>query len=720
MSFDPDKYIAAKTKTREFDPDKYILSKSSEIPSPRSDMPKWGTENPRLYGVARAARDIVGPTAEMLGSIGGGIAGGAAGTVASPSVVINPVTGAVAGSALGYGIVKSALDVADELLGLKAPAQTISDAAMRGVENTATGAAYELAGRGIGKVLQKGAELTGIDKVLQKGAELTGKGVSRTAGAIMDMADLPKQKAAKLARDAAGDKLPIIQQALRQAPQDVTAAQAIAYQIDPLTGKAVIYAPETQALLRAIEETKPSIFGDIARKQDAVTRNMLAEIARSPTQAGSITERIAQKEALNKLTTPIREAELSAANTAGAKLTELEAKSAQKQASMIRALQDQSQLATESAQRTAVAAKGEPGFLTQGDRAAEYADAANVMRLVKGQRQLEKEFIDYQIQSLAAHGLKPLESGPIITEIRSVLFDPKYAANDVVMASVENVALELAKWTSKGGIIDANALYAIRKNAVNAAIAKIRPGLDQTAQKEAASKVLSKIKPIIDNAIVAAGGTEWRTYLDLHEAGMRELSKTKLGAEAMKLYSSSPQKFLDLVENNSPKTIQKIFGADTYDIVKAMGEETASRLQAAGQQIRRVKDINAQASEGQKELDLLLKDHFVRHQLPNMLNVTTTAINKILRILTNKLGKKTMDVLTRSALDAKSFDELLNTLPASERNSILKTLKDPKLFAESIKPTEAVRGGLAAGVGSYVNNQDNKLSTVSGKNKLME
>ena len=224
----------------------------------------------------------------------------------------------------------------------------------------------------------------------------------------------------------------------------------------------------------------------------------------------------------------------------------------------------------------------------------------------------------------------------------------------------------------------------------------------------------------------AAGGTGWRNYLETHSAGMKELGKTKLGAEAMKLYSSSPQKFLDLVENNSPKTIQKIFGADTYDLVKAMGDETAARLQAAGQQIRRAKDIEVQATEGQKAFDSLLKDHFFKFQLPNMLNVATTSINKVLDILTGKIGKKTMDVLTTAAKDAKSFDDLLNTVPATERSKILKTLKDPKTFEAAAQRVEKIlpkstRGGVAIGIDSAAGGAGmNSLAPSDNRNALAE
>lgn len=689
MPFDPDKYLRESNSGGGFDPDSYLSGSSSVIET----KPNWAKEYPRLYDIAKKTRDVSGPTIEMLGSIGGGLIGTASGAIASPTVVINPITGAVAGSALGYGIAKSALDAADELLGTKKPAMTASEAVTRGANNLATGAMYEMGG-------QIGGNL------LQKGLQLTGKAISKGVGNIADLGQIPEQKAAELARAAAGSKLQQIKNALREAPDGVTAAQAIASKIDPVTKTAVINSPETQSLLRMGEEASPAFFSDVRRSQDAAIRNMLSDIAGGSSQSESIAYRAAEKNALNKLTTPMREAELSAANTAGKKLAELGEKSVNKQEAMVKALQNQWKMETEAAK----IAKN----LGDSSKNNGFSEAADVFRRVKGQNQIEKDFIDYQLKSLEAHGLRPLESAPIVNNIRQVLNDPSYAGNDIARGAADNIAEEISKWTNRGGVIDATALDAIRKNAVNATIAKLRPGMDQAAQKEAAAGVLSKIKPVIDDAIESAGGTGWRNYLETYSAGMNELNKTKLGAEAMRLYTSSPQKFLDLVENNSPKTLQKIFGPDNYDLARAMGDEVAIRLKNAGNQIRTAKDIEIQSKEGQKALESLMKDRFFKFQLPDNQHAPTTLINKLLDMVTGKIGEKTMKVVADSAKSAKSFDDLLNTLPSSERNKILRVLNDPeviKKYNDLILPNKYM-GGVTAGINSAadVNNNVNSLT----------
>ena len=106
-----------------------------------AELPAFAKNNPNLYANLVSMRQTLGPTVEMLGGVGGGILGTAAGTVASPTVVINPVTGGVAGSALGYTTAKELLNKADVALGL-APKETVGQATGRAAGNLAEGAAY--------------------------------------------------------------------------------------------------------------------------------------------------------------------------------------------------------------------------------------------------------------------------------------------------------------------------------------------------------------------------------------------------------------------------------------------------------------------------------------------------------------------------------------------------------------------------------------------------
>ena len=223
-----------------------------------AELPRFAKENPNLYAGLVKARQIAGPTIEMLGGVGGGIVGAGAGTVASPSVVINPVTGAVAGSALGYATAKELLNKADVALGL-APQETGMQAMKRSTGNIAEGAMYEVAGGVAGKV---------VNKLVDAGTAVMGK--------IADINQLPKQLAAKIARKsfetpanvAAGRNA--LQEAIK-AGDDVTAQQALAQ------GKVV--APGAQAVIqKTISKTAPGMQATKELADEAARMSTIKEI----------------------------------------------------------------------------------------------------------------------------------------------------------------------------------------------------------------------------------------------------------------------------------------------------------------------------------------------------------------------------------------------------------------------------------------------------------
>jgi hypothetical protein len=223
-----------------------------------AELPAFAKTSPNLYAGLVKARQMAGPTLEMLGGVGGGIVGAGAGTVASPSVVINPVTGAVAGSALGYATAKELLNKADVALGL-APQETGMQAMKRSTGNIAEGAMYEVAGGVAGKV---------VNKLVDAGTAVMGK--------VADINQLPKQLAAKIARKsfetpanvAAGRNA--LQEAIK-AGDDVTAQQALAQ------GKVV--APGAQAVIqKTISKTSPATQATKELADEAARMSTIKEI----------------------------------------------------------------------------------------------------------------------------------------------------------------------------------------------------------------------------------------------------------------------------------------------------------------------------------------------------------------------------------------------------------------------------------------------------------
>jgi hypothetical protein len=659
----------------------------------KPEMPRWAMENPSVYAAAMTARKLLGPVVEA----GGAILGGMAGTVGA-----TPGFGTVAGAGLGYGAAKELLEKADVALGEKTPRQGAA-IVTEPARNVLEGATYEAGGRVVAPVIAKGLQTAGTT-------------VSNVVGKIADLRQIPTQKAAKIARESiGGGELDDVIKVLRNAKPGQSPAQALA--------DAGLNQPTTQALLRRAAERDPKFFTDLLRTQDAATVNKLSQLAGGETATASRNTLANAKSALNTMTSAEREFALNRANL-GKAVSEYEAQagklgkeaaakvqevrdliSAGKAADAYAKLQVIKQgLPTSTARYTYANQLAEKAFGEWSDKAAQAS-----LDLGQGAR-----FAGDAAKTLRSFGIKPIEGAPLVQNIISIADNPAFAGNDVLAGAVRNVADDIAKWTSSGGVVDARALDAIRKNSVNAAIEKLRPGMDATAQKKLAASVLADIKPLLIDAIEGAGGTGYRKYLENYTKGSQRIGQTKFGAQAMELYKKSPQQFVDLVEGNSPEMVEKVFGAGNYDVAVEMSKDAMKTLKGAAQQVKTGAEMAKQATAGEQALVELMKENVSTLKLPNVFSVVATTTNKALDILEKKVGKATMAKLTEAAKTAKSFDDLLNTLPASERNIILKTIRDPSQWkvsktiakgAEKVLPT-SVRGGVAAGANALSEDQN--------------
>jgi hypothetical protein len=578
--------LTAKLQANGYDMSKLepVAPSSTGIPTPRIAAPA----EPSFY---QRAREMVTPTVEALGAVGGGALGSMGGPL-----------GTVAGAGLGYAGAKELLKFADTVAGQGGPKETMGQAATRQAQTALEGATMETGGRVI--------------------APLIGK----AAGAIADMRQIPAQKAATIARNALGPDMPEVLNALKSAQgQNVTAGQATAN----------INSPTFQALLDRAAQRDPRFLEALKTSQGDVSLNALSKLAGGATATETRATSELAKSNLNKVTGPIRETALKRANLGQYVADEASARAA-----------------NDLAVLTGSGTKIDPAqFIAQATGAE---------------------------QALRSVGIKPLESASLIRSISSTANNPAFAGNDLVSGAVKNVADDIAKWTGQGGVIDANALEAIRKNSVNAAIAQLRPGADATVQRNLASSVLSKIKPAIDDAIEAAGGVGWRDYLTTHTKGMQTIAEKKLGGEALKMYKTNPDSFVKLVQGESPEVVEKILGPGKYDIAKELSDNTVASLQEQAAKVIRDTKMTGQVTAGQDALKELLLQQISKLRIPSYLSAVAATTNKALSILENRIGTKTMDALTKASQTPEGAAKLLETLPATERNRVINLLSNPQ------------------------------------------
>jgi hypothetical protein len=510
-----------------------------------------------------------------------------------------------------------------------------------------------------------------------------GKYVAIGGGKIVDAftGKLAEVKAGKVAREMAGDTINQIRATNNLAPVDINAAQA-ASGIDNDVYQAFLdfYAGKDKtSFQRILKDT-----------QKAGQLNRLAQLAGGPNLTENIESVKQAKNVLNQLMTPIRESKLSAANIGSeigiplqAEADRLAAAAANKvqdvrrfTAAQGRAINPATNNLTTDQQLMKLAAKAD-------DVAAQAAEGS----LLFGEA---ARFKQAALDSLADYGLKPLKSDAILSRLGGILNNPEFAGNDVIEGAVKAFGDDVIKWTKNGGVIDAFALDSLRKNSVNAAIEKLRPGLDQTSKKNLAAGVIAQLKTPIINAIEEAGGTGYGKYLGDYAANAQLIDRRRLAGKALEMLDKSPDEFRRLVAGNNPDAVEAVFGPGSFNILKEMGADVKPMQQIADELTRDV-TIKGQVKSGR--LALGLEDQYGNPSelIPGFVGYKTAIAKKVAQVLTGKVNEKAQLLLTEGARSGKAMNEILNTFPAEER------LKAVKILTELAKTDKDVQRAITSG-----------------------
>lgn len=460
-----------------------------------------------------------------------------------------------------------------------------------------------------------------VAPVVRGGAKLVGK--------ISDMVrgEVPAIKAANIGREALGAEIGPALNALANARPGITATQALA--------EAGINADPFMAIgALGKHNDVNSWYRKFAEEQTAGMRNELATAAGGATQTAARGAAQESINALNAQLVPQGEAALAKANVGGAAAKSLNQ-------------------GVES--------------LMPGPRPVSTAPA-----MAQAQEQLG---------ALASTGLKPIDTSAIVGNIAAKLSNPKIGPSDISSGVLSKVASKVEDWTAKGGgVIDADALYTIRKNAVNEEIGRLYPSADAKAQSKYAAKILAEINPVIDDAIESAGGTGWKAYLEAYALGRHAVDQQKLSGVALKMFDTNPKKFIELVQGGNPKAVEKVFGPNSYDVVKEMGDKIAP-LQSVAKQASRDIAVAEQAKAGIGGLNqIVTSDQSTLRRAANIIGRGGRAAELTLEELEGKVNKKVIASFREGMKTGKSALEMLSKLPADERSQILSALKNTRAW----------------------------------------
>ena len=628
-----------------------------------------------IAGAAGAARGATamapgGPVSAALGGLAGGLAGFA---------------GARAGGEMLQGQTPDTLDAATEYL---------------------TGEAFT---RGAGKIFTGGAR------------------------ALDFLRSTPERQAANIARQAAGKQLPAVRAALAGAEPAVSPAQATAE----------IPRQPWQALL-AFEPTDFS--AQLARNRRALQEEELARMAGGRSQTEAMRTQEQSQEMLNALTAPMRQTELGAANQAAETIARLGPQAQARQQSMISALRQgqpmpvpapqqgglirgtvtgepmtgQSMIvpSAEAAQRAEAArqqmARVVPGQIpavsarqaagTQMAASRQWRETSNTFAEIAKQRRTERDFIERQIGSLEAYGLRPLDVTPIVQSIEASIRTPGIAASPTTIKVLRALSDDFANLAAlRGGTMDVHDLYTLRKEGIAQRIQDILGQQDPKIGAKITSSVLQQLKPLIDQAIERAGGTGWTRYLETYSQGMDVIAQKQMAAQALEMFKDSPQQFVKLVRGNNPDAVEAIFGPGRYDIFKEMSSQMPT-LDKLARQVELDKRALEQAGLGKAEFAAILEANRSKLRLPGWFNPQITAANLGLSNVNKRLNEETVELLRKAAETNQSMLDLLNDLPEKEKKKLL------DIVIEKQRVTLPVKAAATAATIGEIDRQANTLA----------
>jgi len=510
-------------------------------------------------------------------------------------------------------------------------------------------------------------------------------------------------KAGEIARKVAGGDLAAIRAANAAAQQGISSGQAAAG-VDNATWSAL------DAL--AVKQNPASFYSRQAAAQADATANELARLAGGATATESRAVREGSKNALNAITTPMREIEFGAAGEAGRIAPGLEAKAAKFEQGAAAKVEDVRRF-TAAADRASEWAKtwtptttrdsGQtllpryakdhpqfqqtyPGQLAaRADQVATDA-AESSLRFGEVARDAKSA-----LASLEANGLKPLKTETLMSTLQSKLANPDIGTNRDAAGAITRVSQMLQDWTNKYGIITPEALYAIRKNGVAGAIADLNPGATEDQRRKFAQSVMGYVRPLFDDAIEQAGGTGWGAYLKTFEQGMHGIEEKKLADVARNLYTSGDKEgFVALVTGRNPKLVEDVFGSGKYDFAKEMGK-SATQFEKIAADIARDKKLAEQATKGGEALSNIIQDATPKFNFPPSLSTKIAVARQGLREFEGKVNKATLAALTEGMKSGASANAMLDMLPAEERVKVLRIMTDSATWNPQL--TAAARQG---------------------------
>lgn len=556
-------------------------------------------------------------------------------------------------------------------------------AALVNPDDAATGA---LIGAAIPVVGSGAAKLVGgtVDKIM---SGLTGKyGVER---------------ARTIFREALGADYDRAIAALRNAPDSMTTAQAL--QAAGIENDVLQAVADKVATGQAFRTKLDAQQATRASRADFLAGGGNATLSREAQKA--------DQNALNRLTTPLREQELALANTAGQVTNRLAPQIQQFEQAAAQNVDDVRRMGQATDRFNNMQASVPPARSFADDMAGAPTGPSsvgvpvplNVSRMTELAKNADEaatqaaersnlfgsnaRSMQMRLDSLAKNGLKPLNTNKITQSLREAATRVGDRADPVRVEAMNDIAAMIDDLKNQnGGVIDARDLYELRKTAVNDRLTQLMSsrGFDASTSKKRVAQLLSPINKLIDDAIQEAGGTQWANYLNKFSSGMLDVERKKFAAEASLMMKTSPNDFVRLIGGDNPEAVEAIFGPNRFNLQKMLSPAQFRIFRQNAAEIVRDQKMKEMVESGAPEAVAILEKNKGWLRIPNMLNPKITVLNAAMSALDNlKLQPATEKALRDGFLSGKSALQILKDVPAPQVQKAMPWLTNPRFWNQA-------------------------------------
>lgn len=491
---------------------------------------------------------------------------------------------------------------------------------------------------------------------------------------------LGELRAAEIMRNVIADKSSGIIDALKNAPKNVKANTA-----EFLASKGLL-TPELAAATRIVSAGKFSKpLEEKAAARAAEQNAMKAFIQGGGTQTQAMGGIAAAKRELQDVTAPMREENLALADIGRTQIIPAERDAMR--------LRNAAASEVDRARNFLLASDEEAMKLAQMDDLGDAfnAEAINRQRGIVGgleqrggqaaQRSLargsEARAAEEVAANLRAQGLQPLDIGTVVGRLRTAAADAEFvnpARFRVLSEFANNLENRAARY---GGVIDATGLYELRKNMGNT-VADILGPMEPNALQSYTAQIIGETQPLIDEAITAAGGRGWQSYLDTFAQGMRNIERSQFERVVAKLPEA---RYVKVMAGEDPDFVSKFFGPGRFDInVEMMGPKLPTAQRLAG-------DISASRAVQQGGLGQIgasQKLSLGAGTRARVEDTMTPGLNTFARTMANVTGR--IPGLSGGGLAAEAFEQALaNKMAESAMRQFAPALADPALAARLLQ-----------------------------------